>query len=96
MTPKEVAQWMLAQVEENDELLQVQAVADIRRLFGATFVYIGNNGELAIDRRVLSQFRKLSGDAVVWVAEHGGAYWEGAHWRKRGAADPPGRTQYRV
>ena len=96
MTPKEVAQWMLAQVEENDELLQVQAVADIRRLFGATFVYIGNNGELAIDRRALSQFRKLSGDTVVWVAEHGGAYWEGAHWRKRCAADLPGRTQYRV
>jgi len=91
----EVAQWMLAQVEENDELLQVRAAADIRRLFGTAFVYSGIYGELAIDKRVLSQFRKLSGDAVVWVAEPGGAYWEGAHWRKRCAADLPGRTQSR-
>ncbi len=94
-TPKDVANWMLAQLDENDELLQIEAVAEIQRLFGPEFVSVGSNGEMAIDRRVLSQFRKLSGDTVVWVTGHGGDYWPGAHWRKRGTGDSPDRTQYR-
>ena len=93
-TPKEVAHWMLAQLDEHDELLQVEAVAEIQRLFGPEFIYVGTNGEMAIDRRVLYQFRKLSEGTVVWVTEHGGAYWPGAHWRKRGPGDSPSRTQY--
>jgi Family of unknown function (DUF6953) len=93
-TPKDVAAWMLAQLDENDELLQVDAVAEIQRLFGHEFVYIGDNGEMAIDRRVLYQFRKLSGNGVVWVTEHHGVYWSGAHWRKRCPGDSPGRIQY--
>jgi hypothetical protein len=93
-TPKDVAAWMLAQVDENDELLQVDAVGEIQRLFGPKFVYVGDNGEMAIDRRVLYQFRKLSSKAVVWVTEHHGLYWSGAHWRKRIQGDSPGRTQY--
>ncbi len=59
-TPTEIAQWMIAQIDENDELLQVEAVAQIQRLFGPEFVYVGDNGEMAIDRLVLYQFRKLS------------------------------------
>ncbi len=94
-TPKEVAHWMLAQLGEHEELLHVEAVAEIKRLFGPEFVYIGTNGEMAIDRRVLIQFRKLSGNTVVWVTEHGGAYWPGAYWRKRISGDSPGRTQFR-
>jgi hypothetical protein len=94
-TPREIAQWMLAQIDENDELLQVDAVTEIQRLFSSEFVYVGNYGELSIDTRVLYQFRKLSGEAVVWVTENNGSYWSGAHWRKRQQGDSPGRRQDR-
>jgi hypothetical protein len=93
-TSKEVAYWMLAQLEANDELLQVEAVAEIQRRFGPEFVYVGSYGEMSIAARVLYQFRELSGDSIVWVTEHGGVFSPGAHWRKRGAGDSPGRTQY--
>jgi hypothetical protein len=94
-TPKEVAQWMLAQIDENDELLQVEATSKIQQLFGPEFISVGGNGEKAIDARVLYLFRKLSGDRVVWVTEQGGVFWPGSHWRKRGTGDSPGRMQYR-
>lgn len=93
-TPKQVAQWMLAQLEECDSLLQVDAVAGIEEMFGPEFVHLSNIGETSIDRRVLNHFRKLTGEDVVWVTQHGGDYWPGAYWRKRGPGDTPGRTQY--
>jgi hypothetical protein len=93
-TPKEVAQWMVAQLEADDSLLEVDAVAAIEKLFGPAFVYVSDIGEKSIDRRVLNQFRKLTEDDVVWVTQHGGGYWSGAHWRKRGPGDSSGRTQY--
>jgi hypothetical protein len=93
-TPKEVAQWMAAQLEEGDSLLQVDAVAAIEMLFGPDYVYVSDIGEKSIDKRVLNQFRKLTADDVVWVTRHGGGYWSGAHWRKRGTGDSSGRTQY--
>jgi hypothetical protein len=94
LTPKEVAQWMVVQLEESDCLLQVEAVAGIEKVFGPEFVYVNDIGEKSIDRRVLYQFRKFTGDDVVWVNQQGEGYWSGAHWRKRGPGDSPGRTQY--
>jgi hypothetical protein len=93
-TPKEIAEWMVAQLEESDQLLQVDVVAAIEEMFGAGFVYLSDIGEKSIDRRVLNQFRKMTEDDVVWVTMHGGGFWEGAHWRKRVRGDSPGRTQY--
>ena len=92
-TPKEVAQWMASRLEE-EQLLQVDAIAAIEKLFGSEFVYLSDVGEKSIDRRVLSSFRKLTEDDVVWVTHHGGGYWLGAYWRKRGPGDSSGRTQY--
>ena len=92
-TPKEVAQWMASRLEE-EQLLQVDAIAAIEKLFGSEFVYLSDVGEKSIDRRVLSSFRKLTEDDVVWVTHHGGGYWSGAYWRKRGPGDSSGRTQY--
>jgi hypothetical protein len=51
-------------------------------------------GEKSIDRNVLAQFRKLTGDDVAWVTLHGGGFWAGAHWRKREAGDSGGGSQY--
>jgi len=93
-TPKEIAEWMVAQIEAKDELYQVRAVEEIKKRFGREFVYPGNFGELSIDTRVLYQFRKLTGDKVVWVTLHGGAFSEECHWRKRVRGDRPGRIQY--
>ncbi len=93
-TSKQIAEWMAAQLEETDQLLQIDAVAAIETLFGPEFVYWSEIGEKSIDRRVLAQFRKLTKDDVVWVIQHGGGFWPGAHWRKRGPGDRPGRTQY--
>ena len=94
VTPKEVAEWMVAQLEADGRLLQVDAVVAIEKVFGPEFVYISDIGEKSIDRRVLYQFRKLTEHEVVWVTQHGGGYWSGAHWRKREPGDSPGRTQY--
>jgi len=85
---------MVAQLREGDCLRQVEAVAAIEKLFGSEFVYLSDIGKKSIDRRVLYQFRKLTEDEVVWVTQHGGGFWSGAHWRKRGRGDSPGRTQY--
>ncbi len=93
-TPKEVAEWMVAQLEDGDSLLQVEAVAAIEKLFGPDYVYVSDIGEKSIDKRVLNQFRKLTAGDVVWVTRHGGGYWSGAHWRWRGTGDTSGKTQY--
>ena len=94
-TTKQVAQWMVDRLEEADAgLLQVDAVSGIEKQFGDDFTYISDIGEKSIDRNVLAQFRKLTGDDIVWVTLHGGGFWADAHWRKRGVGDSPGRTQY--
>ena len=93
-TPKGIAEWMIGQIDEHELLLQVNAVAAIKDLFGKDFVFVSDIGELSIDRRILYQFRKLTGDDIVWVTHQGGGYWSGAHWRKREPGDSSDRTQY--
>ena len=90
-TPKEVAEWMIAQLEEFEELLQQDAAGNIQKTFGSEFVYRDDYGDLAIDRRVLYQFRKLTGDKVVWVARQDN--WLEGFWRNREPSDKPGRRQ---
>jgi hypothetical protein len=93
-TPKEIADWMVLQLDSRDELYQQSATKAIKRRFGAEFVYRDPEGNCAIDPRVLRRFRTLTGDKVVWVTRHGGGFCQEAHWRKRQAGDSPGRTQY--
>lgn len=94
VTPIQIAEWMLARVNRYEKLLQVKAVAAIKEKFGSEFVYLSDIRELSIDRRILYQFRKLSGDTVVWVTHLGGGFCPQAHWRKRESGDASGRTQY--
>ena len=93
-TPAEIAKWMLGRVNRYGKLLPVKAVDAIKEKFGAEFVYISDIGEWSIDRRILYQFRKLSGDDIVWVTQQGGGFSPKAHWRKRESGDAPERTQY--
>jgi hypothetical protein len=76
-TAKDVAEWMAAELERTRELDQETAVDRIARLFGKEFTYTNENGNPAIDRRVLKEFRKLSEDYVVWDQGE-------RMWRKRG------------
>ncbi len=66
----DVAKRMLEWLENSrsKELDQQDAVLGIQKEFGddSEFLYENANGNLAIDRRVLAEFRKLSKDTVVW------------------------------
>lgn len=86
MTPAEVAAWMLAEVQRDGVLYQETVVGDIEQRFGGEFVVVNDNGNSAIRRDVLSAFRELSGESVVW--ERGERLW-----RKRESFDDPGRQQ---
>lgn len=83
---KDVAEYMLKQLKEVNYLYQEVIVYKIRDDFGDEFVYINQNGNLAIDRKVLKEFRKLTENEVIW--ERGERLW-----RKRESYDPPNRRQ---
>jgi len=78
-THKQVAAYMAQQLEKRKELYQEDVVYEIERTFGSEFVYINENGNPAIDRKVLKEFRKLTPNAV----------WERGNrsWRKRESYD---------
>ena len=90
-TPKQVADWMIAQFEVEDELFQQKTAERIQELSGEAFVTLDANGVLGISSKVLYQFKKLTGDTVVWVAVQGD--WSAGYWRKRHIQDKEGRRQ---
>jgi hypothetical protein len=85
-TEQDVAQWMLEQIESDYFLYQEAAVGQIAEEFGEQFTYVNENGNLAIDKNVLKEFRRITGDAVIWERSE-------RMWRKREQNDSPGRMQ---
>jgi hypothetical protein len=85
-TAVEVAKWMMSQILEKGPLYQDNTAWDIKRKFGEKFVYDNQNGNPAIQKNVLDEFRKISGDDVVWSRSE-------RHWRKREPSDVKGRMQ---
>ena len=85
-TQLEVAQWLVAQLEDQGYLYQEIVVGQIATEFGEEFTYINENGNMAIDKKVLKEFRTITGDSVVW--ERGERMW-----RKRETYDTAGRRQ---
>jgi hypothetical protein len=83
-TVKEVAEWMVNELEGWRYLNQTDAAARIRMNFGEEFIYINRHRNPAISKAVLAEFEKLTQDSVVWVRKS-------RRWRKRG--DAPGREQ---
>lgn len=75
---------MLGELEAKGYLDQEHAVREMEIRFGEEFVYLNDNGNPAIDRRVLAAFRTLTEGEVVWDRSS-------FVWRKREAWDPPGR-----
>lgn len=68
----DVARYMLEQLEKRRELYQEDIVFEIERKFGSAFVYDNENGNRAIDKKVLAEFRELTPD-TVW--ERGSRCW---------------------
>lgn len=62
----DVANWMLSYFDNKRTLYQDDAAYKIKKEFGPEFVYNNANGNLAISREVLKEFRKLSEGIVVW------------------------------
>jgi CRISPR/Cas system CSM-associated protein Csm3 (group 7 of RAMP superfamily) len=85
-TAKGVAKWMADKMSKSAELYQEDVVWEIQSKFGKRFVYENENGNLAISRTVLKEFRKLTEDTVVW--ERGSRLW-----RKRQSYDAKGKRQ---
>jgi hypothetical protein len=85
-TPDDVARWMRDELDRTGSLLQADAAAGIEREFGPSFIYVNENGNPAIDKRVLREFRELTGDNIIWDR------WE-YKWRHRQPGDAPSRRQ---
>jgi|688.fasta_scaffold272077_3 hypothetical protein len=86
-TPGQVAQWMISELQQVKYLYQEDVVYKIKPKFGEEFTYYNDNGNLAIGKQVLTEFKKLTGDSVIW--ERGQRMW-----RFREKHDEPGRQQY--
>jgi hypothetical protein len=87
ITSSDVAQWMLSVIQEHGELSQNNAFYEIGKRFGTGFTTVTNSGSPSISKSVLSAFRKISDDVVIWERSD-------KKWRKREFYDAPGREQY--
>lgn len=59
MNEKSVAEFMINEILEKGYVYQEYLVHDIQEKFGDDFVYINENGNLAISKKVLNDFKKL-------------------------------------
>ena len=86
-TTADVAQWMLSVIQEQGELTQNNAYYYINKQFGPGFSTVTNSGSPSIKGGVLTAFKKISADDVIWERAD-------KKWRKREFYDAPGRQQY--
>jgi hypothetical protein len=86
LAAKQVAEWMLDELKRKGDLYQDSVVGEIAKKFGGQFTYTNDNGNEAIRKDVLFEFRKLSKDTAVWEREE-------RYWRMRKPGDGPGREQ---
>jgi hypothetical protein len=82
MKPKEAAVWMVEQLRDLTYLDQEHVVYHLSE-YAPELTYYNNEGGLAIDKRVLDEFRKLT-PTVVWSRSE-------RHWREREEYDEPGK-----
>lgn len=84
-TARDVATWMWEQYQSVGELYQRDAAEGIELEFGSDWLVENDLGNAGIDRRVLREFRALSGAQVVWDRRE-------LCWRSRGRGDREGRA----
>lgn len=73
MSAKEVADWMVAEMGDGHWLYQETIVYKMKSRWGADYVYTNSNGNPAISKEVLKEFRKLTEETLVW--ERGSRAW---------------------
>jgi hypothetical protein len=66
-TPKAIAEWMLEELKQETILCQEVVAQEISLLFGEEFTYNNATGDMAIDERVLAEFRSLTENLVLSV-----------------------------
>lgn len=67
MTQNDIAQYMYDKLKNNGDILYQEEIAyDIHSKFGKDFVYENENGNLAIDKKVLKEFKTLRGADYIW------------------------------
>ena len=57
---------MVSQLDATTYLCQEDAVWRIKNQFGSEFVYTNANGNYAIGKHVLKEFRQITNEGVVW------------------------------
>jgi hypothetical protein len=85
-TANNVALWMLSVIEQHGELSQNNAYYLINKQFGSGFTTVTSSGIPSIKASVLTAFKKLTEDTIVW--ERGEK-----KWRRREFYDVSGRDQ---
>ena len=84
--PLDIAHWMLETLEKVNFLYQHHTATTIKSRFGDKYIYKArkHSSGLYIKQEVLTEFRKLTENTVVWERSN-------QLWRKRRPSDPPGR-----
>ncbi len=85
---KTIARWMLDQLRARGVLYQSAVVTYVRKNYGGKYMTHGRPTHQGIQKEILTEFRKLTPDDVVWSRT-------GLLWRKRRAGDPPGKRAER-
>ena len=67
MNEKSVAEFMINEILEKGYVYQEYLVHDIQKIFGEEYVYVNENGNLAISKKVLNEFKKLKeANGIEW------------------------------
>ena len=74
MKVKDVAEFMLKELNKKGVLPQVGLAGIIKDEFGEEFVFKTTHGTITIDRKVIREFNKLKGDDICWDKD--GCCWE--------------------
>lgn len=84
MDTNSVADWMLAQIQQEACVYQDDVVDYLVKAKREDLLTENTDGNQVIGKAVLAAFRKLTPDTVVWVKPD-------RYWRHRVAEDEPGR-----
>lgn len=80
----DVTNWMMAQLQNENCLYQQDVVDYLVKNDNEQLLKENADGNLVLSTPVINQFRKVSGDKVVWVKPE-------RYWRYRVNEDEPGR-----
>ena len=70
MRDRELAEWMLEEVNRDGVLTQDRVIREILETTGGEFACINRGVNWAVSRVLREAFRKLAGDSVTWDEAH--------------------------